>query len=287
MSTTSTTTNSVISRDGTTIGYHQLGHGPGLVMVHGAMQSALSQLELAQALADTFTVYLPDRRGRGLSGPNRDGYSVRPEIEDVAALLEATGAHDVFGVSSGAIIGLDAALALPAVHRVAAFEPPLLADREEARRLLERIDRQLDRGDLPATLVTAMKGAQMESPLLRSLPSRLLVWMITQGIRKEEKQSAEGQVPLQTLVPLLHHEFQLVADGSGPVDRYHAVQQRVLLLGGSRSPGYIRTSLRRLEQVLPLCERVELPGLRHSATSNAERQGAPERVAPILRRFFD
>jgi len=70
---------SVISKDGTTIGYRQLGRGPGLVVLHGAMESAQNHMQLAEALADTYTVYLPDRRGRGLSGPYGRGYSVREE----------------------------------------------------------------------------------------------------------------------------------------------------------------------------------------------------------------
>ncbi len=60
---------SVTSKDGTTIGYRQIGHGPGVVLVHGAMESALSHSQLAEALADTFTVCVYDRRGRGRSGP--------------------------------------------------------------------------------------------------------------------------------------------------------------------------------------------------------------------------
>ena len=63
------TAGSVTSKDGTTIGYRQLGQGPGLVVLHGAMESAQSHTQLAVALASSFTVYLPDRRGRGLSGP--------------------------------------------------------------------------------------------------------------------------------------------------------------------------------------------------------------------------
>jgi hypothetical protein len=31
---------SATSRDGTTIGYRQLGHGPGLILVHGGMKSS-------------------------------------------------------------------------------------------------------------------------------------------------------------------------------------------------------------------------------------------------------
>ena len=52
------------SRDGTIIGYRQLGRGPGVIAVHGGMQAAQNLMKLAGALADSFTVYLPDRRGR-------------------------------------------------------------------------------------------------------------------------------------------------------------------------------------------------------------------------------
>jgi pimeloyl-ACP methyl ester carboxylesterase len=119
------TTSSVTSQDGTTIGYRQLGHGPAVVLLHGAMESAQSHMQLAEALAATFTVYLPDRRGRGLSGPYGKDYSIRKNVEDMDALLTKTGAHYVFGVSSGAIIWLQAALTLPAIHKAAIFEPPL------------------------------------------------------------------------------------------------------------------------------------------------------------------
>src|SRR5438105_15963025 len=84
-------TGAVVSRDGTPIGYRQLGRGPGLVILHGAMESAKSHLDLARALAPNFTVYLPDRRGRGLSGR----YALDPvsqmEVEDMEALLTKTG----------------------------------------------------------------------------------------------------------------------------------------------------------------------------------------------------
>src|SRR5438445_5900390 len=82
---------SVVSRDGTTIGYRQLGRGPGLVVLHGAMEASQSHLQLAQALADGFTVYLPDRRGRRMSGPYGKDHSVKNDVEDMDALLAKTG----------------------------------------------------------------------------------------------------------------------------------------------------------------------------------------------------
>src|SRR5262249_54798152 len=104
------TTDSVTSKDGITIGYRQDAHGPGIVALHGAIESAKSHMQLAEALSGSFTVYLPDRRGRGLSGPYGAGYNMQREVEDLDALLTKTGAQHVFGVSAGGLICLQAAL---------------------------------------------------------------------------------------------------------------------------------------------------------------------------------
>src|ERR1700682_887997 len=80
----------VVSKDGTTIGSRQLGRGPGLIVLHGAMESAQSHMQLAEALADTYTVYLPDRRGRGLSGPYRPGDVVSQDVVDMDSVLTRT-----------------------------------------------------------------------------------------------------------------------------------------------------------------------------------------------------
>src|SRR3954471_23955712 len=99
----------VVSKDGTTIGYRRLGAGPGLVLVHGGMQAAQDLMALASLLSDEFTVFVPDRRGRGASGPFGDPYGLQQEIEDLGVLLRKTGARHVFGLSVGGLIALGAA----------------------------------------------------------------------------------------------------------------------------------------------------------------------------------
>jgi pimeloyl-ACP methyl ester carboxylesterase len=122
-------TGSVVSKDGTRIGYLRVGQGPAVVRLHGGNESARSHTRLALALADTFTVYLPDRRGRGLSGPHRPDHGIRTEVEDLQAVLTESGAHKVFGVSVGALIALEAARIQPAIRKLAVYEPALLMDR--------------------------------------------------------------------------------------------------------------------------------------------------------------
>src|SRR6185437_2038501 len=164
------TTNSVTSRDGTTISYRQLGHGPGVVLLHGAMETAQSHMQLAEALADAFTIYLPDRRGRGQSGPNGANYSMQTEVDDLDALLTQTGAHNVFGVSAGGLIALQAALMLPTIRKLALYEPALIVHGSISTTFLARYDREMAQGKVAAALVTGMKGAQMGPPIFNAMP---------------------------------------------------------------------------------------------------------------------
>ena len=277
---------SVISKDGTTIGYRQLGRGPGLVVLHGAMESAQSHMQLAEALADAYTVYLPDRRGRGLSGPYGGSYDVGEDIDDMDALLRKTGAHYVFGVSSGAIIWLEAAFTLPAIQKAAIFEPPLMLNGSTTAAWLARFDREIAQGKVAAAMITGMKGAQMGPPLLNLMPRWLLERLTTMMMASEEKKAGADDVTMRMLAPTLHYDFQLVADTDGALERFGDLPTDVLLLGGSKSPAYLKAALDALEKVLPRVTRVEFPGLGHEASGNTDRRGQPERVAQELRRFF-
>jgi pimeloyl-ACP methyl ester carboxylesterase len=279
-------TESVISKDGTAIGYRQLGRGPGVLVLHGAMESAQSHMQLAEALADGFTVYLPDRRGRGLSGPYGNGHTIQKDVEDMDALLTKTGAHFVVGVSSGAIIWLHASLTLPAIHKAAIFEPPLMFDGSAPTAWLARFDREMAQGKVASAMITGMKGAQLGPPMLNLMPRWLLERLTTMMMASEEKKAGGDGVTMRMLAPTLHYDFQLVIEMEGALESFRAVRADVLLLGGSKSPAYLKAALDAVEKVVPHVRRVELPGLGHEASGNADRRGQPERVAKELRRFF-
>jgi pimeloyl-ACP methyl ester carboxylesterase len=280
------TTGSVTSQDGTPVGYRQLGHGPGVVLLHGAMSSAHNHIQLAEALADTFTVYVPDRRGRGLSGAYSEDYSIQKDVEDMDALLTKTGAHNVFGLSSGAIILLQAALTLPAIHKAVIFEPPLFMNNSVPTAVLTRFDKEMAQGKVAAALITGMKGAQMGPPIFNVMPRWLLELLTGMLMASEDKKAKGDDVPMRALAPTLHYDFQLVVEMSGKLESFRAIRAEVLLLGGSKSPTYLKAALDVLEKALPQAKRVELPGLNHAASWNTERGGQPKRVAQELRRFF-
>ena len=104
--------NTVKSKDDTTIAFDRSGEGPVLILVDGALQHRAidpSTVQLGSLLAPSFTVYHYDRRGRGDSG-DKLPYAVEREVEDLDALInEAGGSAFVFGMSSGAVLALDAA----------------------------------------------------------------------------------------------------------------------------------------------------------------------------------
>ena len=277
---------SVNSSDGTAIGYRRFGRGPGLVLLHGSMSSGAHHVELARLLSDSFTVFVPDRRGRGLSGPYRTDDELAQELDDVGALLDATGATNLWGLSSGACIALHAARTMPAIGKVGIFEPPLVPDRPEAAAFLAQFDDEMARGRVGEALITAMRGAEMGPGWFRALPKALTARLAMMGMTREAKQPAGPYPTMRELSSTLHAEFAIVAESSGRLDDYRSIQAEVLLMGGSKSPAFLKRALADLARVLPAAKRVELAGLDHAASWNSDVRGHPEPVACELRGFF-
>lgn len=276
-------TGSVTSADGTTIGYRQLGSGPGVVLVHGGGQSSQNLMTLARALSGQFTVYLPDRRGRGLSGPYRADHGLRHEVEDLGALLDRTQAHNLFGLSVGATIAIEAARTRPAIARLALYEPPLEFDRITHTAWLPRYERELAAGQLADALVTALKGTA-DRTAFRLVPRFLLSTALGLVIRMTEGRPVPaGMISPRDLIPTMHYEARTVLDAAGPLDRFASLPCDVLLLGGSKSARNLTASLDGLTTVLRHARLVTLPGAGHTAADNSRK---PELVAAQLRAFF-
>jgi pimeloyl-ACP methyl ester carboxylesterase len=276
---------SVTSADGTRIGYRRFGAGPGLVLVHGSMSSGAHHTELAKLLADSFTVYVPDRRGRGLSGPYGGREPLAEEDEDLSAVLAASAAANLWGLSSGAIIALHAARTTPGIAKVALYEPPLLPDRVHPAAILAQFDDEIAHGNTGAAMVTAMRGAEMGPGWMRALPKPLLARLVAWGMTREARKPAGTYPTMHELAPTLHADFAIVAASSGPLDDL-AIRADTLLMGGSDSPAFLRRALADLARALPAARRVELEGLDHAAPWNGDVRGHPEPVAHELRRFF-
>ena len=160
------TIHEVTSNDGTKIGYRQMGSGPGLILVHGGMASSQSLMTLASLLSEDFTVYIPDRRGRGLSGPFGNDYCIQKEVEDLGAIIKKTHAHYIFGLSTGALIAIKASLHLPSITKIALYEPPIVTDHsmvEKYEFYMKRFDQEIDEDKLGTAFVTALEGLEISA----------------------------------------------------------------------------------------------------------------------------
>jgi pimeloyl-ACP methyl ester carboxylesterase len=284
------TTVSVTSNDGTVIGYRQMGGGPGIILVHGAVMSSQLFMKLGTALSDTFTVYIPDRRGRGLSGPFGDNYGIQKEVEDLDAILKKTDAHNVFGLSAGALIALEAALYMPAIHKAALYEPPFDVNDAEMAAIssfMPRFDREIAEGKVVQAMVTFMKNfaKQFEKKvlLLSILPRPLLALFLSFYFWYESKTVKGDDVPFKALLPTWHYDYGLSVEVQGALERFRAVRAEVLLLGGTKSSASMKSALDELSQILPKSERVEFAHISHEGPIDRSK---PEPVAEALRRFF-
>lgn len=118
----------VISKDGTTVSFLSMGKGPGVIVLPGVLSMASDYAAFASALADNFSVYTLERRGRGRSGPQGEGYGIQKEIDDVLAVQQDTGANFLVGHSYGGLIALEVAQNNNTFTKLALYEPGVSID---------------------------------------------------------------------------------------------------------------------------------------------------------------
>jgi pimeloyl-ACP methyl ester carboxylesterase len=259
------TMHTITSADGTPIAYDRTGAGPPLVLVGGAFSYRRypGQVKLAGLLAAQFTVYSYDRRGRGDSGDTAP-YTIQREIDDLAAVITAAGgrAH-VWGLSSGAVLALDAAAAGVPIDRLAVQEPPLVvdpADRRPPVGLRQHVSDLVAAGQRGAAVryyMTAGMGAPAFVPvLLRLMPK---VW----------KQ-------LTVVAHTLPYDTQLVEDYQAgrplPPGLWAAVTVPVLVMCGTEqdTPPMMRHAAAAVAAAIPGSELMTRRGLGHTKTLNAK-----------------
>ena len=154
------TTRYAVSADGTRIAYAVVGDGPLALFVHGMGADHNQFAPLVPLLAESFTLYLMDRRGCGMSSEEGDGsYSWEREAEDIGAVVEAVEQPPrVWGHGYGGVCVLEAA------QRGVAFEHVLVDDIEGGaaeplvpRDLIEEMSAALGADDRDAALALFLK----------------------------------------------------------------------------------------------------------------------------------
>jgi len=279
---------SVLSKDGTKIGYRKYGSNkPALIIVQGAMGVIVNYHELAKALSHHFTVYVPERRGRPLSPKEyTPDHSIEKDVEDVSCVINVSGANYVFGLSSGALVTLEATKVLPSIKKAAVYEPPFYVTGPVPVKKIYRVFILISEGKTSAALAQVFKIVKVGPKVFNYVPMPVLKLMTKAYIKSEDKQQNSRYPKVSYLVPTMRFDFTDVLQRSGKVHSYNSIDKPVLLLGGTNSPKYLKEALDTLEKVLPDQRRIKFEKLDHSGPWNTDRGGSPEIVAKTLIGFF-
>jgi pimeloyl-ACP methyl ester carboxylesterase len=264
-------TGSAESRDGTKIGYTISGGGPGLVVVHGNASSSDDWAPVARLLGDSLTVYCLDRRGRGLSGPQGEGYNSEKEREDIEAVMKHTGSSLLFGHSYGALMAIGVARAPldSGLKKLALYDPPLFAG-ESIRRLMPSFKEAMARSDYVQAYLVLITGLGV----LHGFTTQQFQWYL-------ENQLKPSPAWPRT-VQFLEATAKEAAEAARFPSQIEALERfQTLLILGSDSPPFIQDSAQYILEHLPSATKVILQGQGHMAQAEA-----PGLLAETLKTFF-
>ena len=268
-------TETVSSKDGTTIAFERHGIGPVLIVVDGAMcfRDFGPGRPFAEAVAKDgggYTVVCYDRRSRGESGDTLP-YSPEREVEDLTAVIEAVGG-DVYllGFSSGAALAYETAAAGASIRKVFGYEAPYIAEDDEKHRAADHLAHlnalladgsDKGRGKAVDYFMTTMVGGPFFMPLmLRTLMAKYFP-------------------VFKRIAHTLPYDTRVVnSDFTVPRERFAAIQVPVLVgVGGKAKPNMVAAE-NAVHDAIATSELRVLPGQTHQVSNDA--------ILPVVREFF-
>ena len=251
------------SKDGTRIAFEKTGSGPAVIVVSGALSHrGLYRDPLPARLAEHFTVYLYDRRGRGES-TDVQPYAVAREIEDIGALLDdAGGSGYLYGVSSGGALALQAAATLGSskVTRLAIYDPPYGQESADFARQKQRVNelvRTGERGEAAAYFLSAIGTPPEALEAMKRSPD----W---EAIKKIDF--------------TLAYDYDVLGDGDVPREIVKTIRVPTLVMTGEKSMDFMGPAADRIAALVPQSQRKVLTGQAHQVEA--------EVMVPVLVEFF-
>ncbi len=271
------TVKQITSKDGTAIGYKKTGSGEGVILIHGAGRIAADYEKLAQALADQYTVYTYDRRGRGNSDAISTDHCIDKECEDLTVLLEETGAEHVFGHSMGGLVALETACRT-SIGSIAVYEPPVSVNNSIPEDFIPAFNAALERKQYEKAMVLMMKGLQMHEAA--KMPTPLLI-AIVKLMRVAKKKGKEWVSAMAETMPTVPTDLAIAKQLDNSYGKYKRIRSLTLLMGGTKSPAYLLRPLELLCGIIPYASTKVFEGFYHVAPE----ENAIE-IASTLKQFF-
>jgi pimeloyl-ACP methyl ester carboxylesterase len=223
-----------------------------VILIGGAFcdrATPVSGTALAGKLADRFTVFSYDRRGRGDSGDTAP-YAIDREVEDLSAIIAAAGGSAfVFGNSSGALLALDAAIAQRAIMKLCCYEPPVILDPARVTALEGVVEQLVDataggrRAEAVELFLT--KVMQMPAPAVAQL-----------------RASPMGP-GLERLAHTLSYDVRITTRGPARQAQLPQVRAATLVMNGGASPPWMRAAIEAVVDAIPGAHHRTLAGQGH------------------------
>jgi len=256
----------VKSKDGTLIAYDRVGDGPTVIIVDGALSTRGGKADLARLLAERFTVFSYDRRGRGDSGDTQP-YAVDSEIEDIDALIDAAGGSAfLYGHSSGGCLAMDAAVELGGkVGKLAMYEAPYNDDPVAQKAWSEYLT------SLTELLASGRRGDAV---------ALFMALVGTPAAQIEGMRQAPFWAGMEAIAPTLAYDHTGIMGkhGSIPTERAARVQVPTLVMSGTAGLPFMLVTARTLSRTIPRAELRTLDGQAHDVHADV--------LAPVLMEFF-
>ena len=275
----------VTSKDGTTIAFDQAGNGPAVVLVTGALgtRSNMTPNSLPAIISEHFNVIDYDRRGRGDSTDTQP-YAVQREIEDIESLIdEVGGSAFLFGMSSGGILALEAARALPGkVNKLALYEPPFIIDDSRPPLPNDYVEQ------LNAAIAAGRPGDAVEIFMTKALliPDEFVAMMRNAPMSQAFGDDAGAKPPEWADMEKIAHTLaydgmitrEFLAGKPLPPKRWSAISAPTIVIVGGNSEPFFHDGAQALVHDIPNAQRRILEGQDHAVS--------PEALAPVLIEFF-
>lgn len=263
------------AEDGVSLGYRYIGTGTKkLLILHGGGFASQHYVTLAKALANNFTVIIPDARGRGLSKGDHWSLDLSTQRGDIRAIVNQHNIDFVFGHSRGALLAIDSVNYI-SWEKIAVYEPPIKVSGKWPFSVswIPKFKNDLSNGKGMTALARYMKG--MSFGQLDLIPVLLLEIILRTRLKGSDRQDALA------LLPTIISDLQ-IAEEIDLEKSCSRIQCPFLLVKGSKTPRRFTEAFDYIVPLIPKIEIKEIPRWDHGSPIFAN----PEQLKSILEDFF-
>lgn len=147
-------------------------------------------------------------------------------------------------------------------------------------------------GDVAGGMVTAMKLVQLGPSWI----PRVLMKFITSLMLNAEKKKSQspqfeerGNITMVQLSQMLRYDFALVEHMVCSTSSFQNIAKtaKILLIGGGKSPAYIKVGTDQLERLVEGAQRRVIQDAGHEVLCNKDFRGSPDKAIAIITSFLE